>query len=183
MFKRTGRNTPPAFVEPPATKPPTRALESLYRQHAAWLRSVARRQLGGDPTLAEDVVQSAYLRASRYDDAALNRQPRALLRQIAVNLARDHMRRNVVRGGRSLDLDAGAGTDHPQLSVEPEQEYLLMLKQAVLTLPDKLRDVFVLSRFTGMSNADIAQHFGISIKAVEWRMARALQLCVRYMRD
>ena len=161
---------------------PGRLIERLYRHNARWLYQFVRRQLGQQRADAEDIVHDAYVRASRYGDEALARHPRALLRQIAVNLARDHMRRNVVRGGAPVDLDAVAAS-HNQLSVAPEQQHLVVLKQAILALPPRQRDVFVLSRFTGMTNADIALHLGISVKTVEWRLAQALQRCVSYMRD
>ena len=158
-------------------------LEGHYRRNARWLLGVVRRQLGHQPGDAEDIVHDTYVRASRYSEDALARHPRALLKQIAVNLARDHMRRNVVRGGAPIELDDQASRHHCQLSIEPDQQHLITLKHAILALPERLREVFVLSRFTSMTNVEIASHFGISVKSVEWRMAQALQRCASYMRD
>ena len=163
---------------------PAGDLETLYRRHAGWLGGVLRRQLGHLAADAEDLVQETYLRANRYSAEDAARQPRALLRQIAVNLARDHMRRNVVRGGRALPLDeAGVRQAGERLVSPADQETALLLKQVVMLLPERYRDVFLLSRFTGMSNEEIARHFAISIKTVEWRLSKALAFCAQHMRD
>jgi RNA polymerase sigma-70 factor (ECF subfamily) len=158
-------------------------LDGLYRRYARWLGSVLRRQLGSSPHEAEDLVQETYIRAARYTPAEVNRHPRALLHRIAVNLARDHMRRTVVRGGICDTIDDDEAAASHTVSVPPEQEYELQLKQIVLGLPPLYRDVFLLSRFTGMTYAEIASHLGISVKTVEWRMGKALALCVAQVQD
>ncbi|WP_380879411.1 hypothetical protein ACFB49_22050 [Sphingomonas sp. DBB INV C78] len=157
-------------------------LDGLYRLYAGWLGGVLRRRLGRDGHLAEDMVHEAYIRVARYDAEDAGRHPKALLRQIAINLARDHMRRNVIRGGLVADgLDDAAAL--PGLSAPAEQEAELLLKQLVLGLPKKLRDVFLLSRFTQMTYDEIARHLGISVKAVEWRMSKALARLAEQLRD
>ncbi len=156
-------------------------LDLLYRRHARWLGGLLRRQLGAGAEEADDLVQESYLRIARYDDEAAARHPRALLRQIAINLARDHMRRNVIRGGLARSTDE---LDEAQTPIaQPEQESDLLLKTIILSLPDHCRDVFLLSRFTGMTNEEIARHLEISIKTVEARMSKALALCTQYLRD
>lgn len=152
----------------------------IYRRHARWLGSVLRRQLGSEAGDAEDLVQETYIRAARYDDEAINQNPKALLRQIAVNLARDHMRRNVVRGGRAVTFDEQSGH---AAAIDPAQESELLLKQLVLGLPKTYRDVFLLSRFTQMTYDEIACHQGVSIKTVEWRMSKALAHLAVQIRD
>lgn len=64
-----------------------------------------------------------------------------------------------------------------------EQEAVLELERIVLDLPEKIRDVFVLSRFRHMTNAEIATTLGISVKTVEWRMGKALAYCMSRLRD
>jgi RNA polymerase sigma-70 factor (ECF subfamily) len=59
----------------------------------------------------------------------------------------------------------------------PAQEQTLALKQAILGLPPKLQEVFLLSRFGGLSYDQIAVRCGLSVKTVEARMSKALALC------
>lgn len=49
------------------------------------------------------------------------------------------------------------------------------LLTAIGALPDRCREVFMLSRFDGKKNKEIAEQLGISIKAVEANITRALQ--------
>ncbi|QYE33129.1 MULTISPECIES: RNA polymerase sigma factor [Sphingosinicellaceae] len=158
------------------------SLDVLYRRHAAWLTGVLRRTLGSFAADAEDLVQDTYVRVGRYTSDDISRHPRALLRQIAVNLARDHMRRTVVRGWPA-SLDSDGDDIDARLSTAATQEADVLLKKIVLGLPQTCRDVFMLSRFTSMSNDDIAAHFAISVKTVEWRLSKALALCARHLKD
>jgi len=154
-------------------------LEGLYRQYAGWLGRRLTARLRATPVEVDDIVQEAYLRAARYAPEDAGRHPKALLMRIAVNLARDHMRRNVVRGGRSLDDDQAEAP----LSVAPDQHETALLKDAILSLPPLYRDVFVLNRFTGLTYEEIASHVGISVKAVEWRMSKAIAMCIDRLMD
>jgi len=65
----------------------------------------------------------------------------------------------------------------------PDQHEALLHREVVEKLPRNLRDVYVLSRFGGLTYAEIATHLGISVKAVEKRMTQALRLCVARYRS
>lgn len=156
------------------------AWDALYRQYAPWLGRMLSRRLRASALEVDDLVQETYLRASRYDANEARRHPKALLLRIAVNLARDDMRRNVVRGGLDATYDEEAIT---RLASAPDQHQAALLKQVILGLPPLYRDVFVLNRFTGLTYEEIASHVGISVKTVEWRMSRALQLCTERLKD
>ncbi|WP_430971835.1 RNA polymerase sigma-70 factor [Sunxiuqinia rutila] len=54
-------------------------------------------------------------------------------------------------------------------------ELLTALNKAVLQLPEKCREVFELSRFEGLKNREIAEQLGISVKAVEGHITKALK--------
>jgi len=166
-------------VPPPVAReddPSSETIEHLYRNHGAWLRRALRRRFGAVVLeIAEDLVQETYLRLAPRSITVAIRQPRALLMRIASNLALDHFRRLAV-DARVME-QAGFGripTPSPHQSAEPLAA--LELSQAILGLPEPLRDVFVLSRFGGLTYDEIAHHFGLSVKTVEWRMSRALAL-------
>ena len=157
------------------------SVELLYREHADWLRQLLTRRLPAQPTEVDDLVQETWLRAARPGGGDII-HPKAFLSQTALNLFRDRQRREKVRDahGRAVRAAPAAGFASGGLS---EQEATLELERIVLDLPEKLRDVFVLSRFRHMSNREIADHLGIAIKTVEWRMGKALELCMRKVRD
>jgi RNA polymerase sigma factor (sigma-70 family) len=142
-------------------------VDVLYRAYSGWLKRFLRFRFRGREDY-DDIVQDTFVRVTRarIDTAE---DPRGYLRCVASNLVRDSVRRAAVRAeDASFPADA---------YVEDEQFEHVLLKQIVLSLPDIYREVFVLSRFAGMSYEEIAQHCGISVKAVEKRMSKALNLC------
>jgi RNA polymerase sigma-70 factor (ECF subfamily) len=157
------------------------SLETLYRRYAAWLSRRLKRRFGpalGDS--AEDLVQEAYLRIAPYEAAGAVRYPQALLLRVASNLALNHLRR-AARGGLAARIEEVAESEEHALAAD--QDEAVLLRQIVSALPPSLRDVFVLSRFAGMTNQDVAAALGLSVKAVEGRMTRALALVTLQLRD
>lgn len=146
------------------------SLESLYRLHVAWLRRALGHRLGGHPVDVEDIVHDAYIRVARYSEEDAGRHPKALLLRIALNLARDQIRRNARMP--ASDLDSAR-----DIALDGDQEYVLALKRTIFSLPPDLRNVFLLSRFTAMTNVQIAEHLGVSVKTVEYRVHKALLHC------
>ena len=49
------------------------------------------------------------------------------------------------------------------------------IRAAIASLPDRCREIFLLSRDQNMTYAEIAKVLGISIKTVETQMGRALK--------
>lgn len=160
----------PQSRDTPAIAASNPGLECLYRSHLAWLKRALRYRLGGGAIEIDDVIQDTYIRVARYTDADTHHRPKALLLRIALNLARDQFRQKARMPANDVDR-----TD--DISVEGDQEYLLALKQTILSLPPDLRSVFLLSRYTAMTNAQIAKHLGVSVKTVEYRMRKALLHC------
>lgn len=159
-------------------KPATRDDEGLtetFRTLSPWLQRKLAHRLGSSRADVDDLVQESFVRLGRYAPEDRARHPRALLWKIAGNVARDAFRREAVRQhGQHVPLDDAVA----QLAQGPEQHARAALKQAILALPLPLRDVFLLARFTPMTNADIAKHLDISVKTVEWRLAKAITFCL-----
>ena len=152
------------------------ALEGLFRRYHRWLWAVLRRQYGAQD--AEDLVQETYLRMARYDRAEQIRHPRALMMQIARNVATDRFR----RAQRETEASVTA-PDIEAFGAPAGQQQAVLVKQMVLALSPKLRDVFLLNQIEGLTYPEIARLRGISVKTVEWRMRKALARCATAMQD
>ena len=143
---------------------------ALYRAYAPWLVAFLARRFGREA--AEDFAQETFLRLAK--SPVDGRSPKALLARIALNVAQDHLRREAAQKRPRLV----SGDDLPEGVTLPDQHETLLHRQVVAKLPRNLRDVYVLSRFGGMTYPEIATHLEISVKAVEKRMTQALRLCV-----
>ena len=128
--------------------------------------------LVGDRGHAEDLLQTALLRtALRWRRA--REQPEAYVRQVLVNLARDHWRRSRRRVTEQSvdDLPAtAADRDHSQTVVDRAA-----LLQALAGLPDRQREVVVLRFYADLSVAETASAMRTSEGTVKSYTSRALE--------
>lgn len=151
-------------------------VNEFYKRYSAWLRMRVTRQCGRQD--ADDILQETWLRLTRYLGEHEVRHPRALLLRIAHNLVSNQSAtrsRRTQQGEQATCLTA-------QPAVLPSQNEDLLMKELILCLPEPLRDVFLLSRLDGLTNAQIGERLGISPKTVEWRMTRALAHCAAQLR-
>lgn len=118
----------------------------------------------------EDLTQEVLLRLVRRSDNAAIQNVQPYVFQVAANVLVDHFRRGKRLGA---DLTSSCGDDDfPALDASPEQvmlgdERLKLLRQEIASLPERARQAFLLFRFENMKQADIANHMGISVSAVE----------------
>lgn len=154
-------------------------LGKIFAAQAKWIRRRLAASVGRDAS--EDVTQEAFLRVVASQTLGEARHPKALLLTVANNLVRDEYRHQARRGGAHLAYQPGLEDGEPWS--HPDQETTLLLQQVILSLPPIYRDTFILNRFGGLSYQQIAVHFGITAKTVEYRMSRALALCQAALRD
>ena len=140
-----------------------RYYEPLYRFF--WIRT-------NSIELSKDFIQEVFTRVwknrSHLDQ---NKSIKAYLYRIANNLVIDHLRKKGYAKKYLSDLkqrDASAYHDPVEMKI--------MIDYAVHDLPEKIRQVFIFSRYQGLSYQEIAEVCQISIKTVEARMSRALNL-------
>ena len=169
---------PQTATQPEAAWNDTPGLDVLYRRHAKWLAAMLRRRFGhGFDTEADDIVQETYARLAARPDVI--HEPQALLTRMASNLARDVLRRRTVRGSH---VDAVLRGPLPA-SVLASALDDLMTKEIILSIPEPYRDVFILSRFDGLTYEEIATRCGLSVKSVEWRLSKAVSHCLKRIQD
>ncbi|MEH6415772.1 RNA polymerase sigma factor [Pseudomonas sp. CGJS7] len=136
---------------------------------------------------AQDIAQETMMRMLRYRDQPADAL-KILMYRIAINALNDRGRRQKTRHAPehvSLDEDYHAlpsqEPSHDQ-RVATEQE-LALVRAAIMQLPMRSRQIYLLNRINGMSYTQIARHCGISVKAVEKNIGRALALLRARMKE
>ncbi len=126
---------------------------------------------------ARDLTQEVFARFIRSRHADGCESPSALLYEIATNLIIDRSRRRKshrVDQHRPYDDDETEGIGADPSCVLDSEKRLQQVEAIILGLPDKCREVFVLSRFEGLSYAEIALRLDISVAMVQKHISKAL---------
>lgn len=154
------------------------AFDELYRVGAPRVRSFLAR-LCADLTLADDLTQDAFLRVHSARGKFVAGAP-ALpwMFAIARNSYRDYLRREHVRREHRTTTALLAG---PQRLDQPEggdralvaRQMLGVVQRALMSLPMRQREAFVLMRFEGMSLVEAAHVLGATEAAVKILVHRA----------
>ncbi len=146
----------------------TTTLESLMRTYA---RSVYQQAhlYTGNPVMADDVTQNVFLAAYRHLGAIRN--PKAWLTRATLNAARNMLRDLARHPAAELPADLpDAGAD-PAARYE-EQDVI----EAILALPEDLRQVIVLVYYQGSLGREAGSLLGVPEGTVRSRLARARRL-------
>jgi RNA polymerase sigma-70 factor (ECF subfamily) len=154
------------------------ALEYLFWQHYTALKGVSYRIVGNNE-LAKDLVQDVFARLwEKRHQLNISKPVKAYLLRAVINRSLNHVRDHSKMHVVSLD------TLKPEQHATPPNETGAKLEAHELNsliagtiqeLPLKCRLAFQLSRDEEMSYNEIASHMGISVKAVEKHISKALK--------
>ena len=124
----------------------------------------------GETETARDLTQDVFVRVSKAAiPAASDGEVRAWLFKIARNLAIDHHRERLRRPEPSELMDEAVRA--------PSQDVDLAVNEALATLGDLDRDVFLMREVAGLGYEEIGRACGLTLDAVRSRIHRArLQL-------
>lgn len=126
---------------------------------------------------AEELTQEVFCKILKRDDIAHSEYTEPYIFTIAWSVLRDRSRRETVRhSNRHVAYDQEfeqENRESPELILNGDELYQRFLN-VLNNLSPRVREVFVLSRYEGMSYAEIAKHCDISISGVEKHMMKAL---------
>lgn len=130
----------------------------------------------------DDVIQDMYARLASLDDAESIRNPRQYAAQTAISIAL-----NLVRHARVVPMiPLGDFEELGLASLEPSpesavnsQEELRELEKTLEELPSLCRSAFLMRRVEGLSQKEVADKLGISVKTVEKYMARSVRFLIQ----
>ncbi|MBN9160437.1 MAG: hypothetical protein BGO98_27180 [Myxococcales bacterium 68-20] len=176
-------SSPTALDEAPCPSLTGRAVEdasdleqrkvALIRAHLTSVWGFLRR-LGLSPEDAEDAGQEVFLTAVAKIDAILEGQEKRFLFGIAVRVASRRRRSTRSFTSRAVDLDvdtceSGAPTSEEYVE---RREALAMLDEALSTLNDEMRTVFILYELEELTMPEIAAVLDAPIGTVASRLRR-----------
>jgi RNA polymerase sigma-70 factor (ECF subfamily) len=123
--------------------------------------------------VAQEVMLELWNRRAQLDP---ERPVQAWLFRAARNRALNVVRHRKVVQQSEPEITALAGAAAPSDALAAQQELDAALHETIAQLPPRCREVFTLSRTEGLRNAEIAARLGISVKAVEGQIGRALRV-------
>jgi RNA polymerase sigma-70 factor, ECF subfamily len=160
----------------------------IYRRHQGPVYRFAL-QMSGSESLAQDVTQEVFLalmRATPTFDAA-----RGSLSAYLYGIARNHVLRNLERSRLLVPMAEDEDVSLLEPPVAPDdplgdltrREGLQAMRQAILALPLRYREVVALVDLEEMSYAQAAQALGCAMGTVRSRLHRAHALLIDKLRN
>jgi RNA polymerase sigma-70 factor (ECF subfamily) len=158
-----------------------RTFEDIFREHHASCLAFAVHYTGNVHE-AEEVVQQVFLRLwEKRETIDITGATRSYLFAAIRNTAISNWRKETVRQEKEqVAGDLRAADRQVQASAwELERLY----QQALEVLPERCREVFVLSRQQQLKYTEIADVMNISVKTVENQMGKALKIMHKELKE
>lgn len=124
--------------------------------------------------LAEDIVQNVFL--SLYDNRdqlKIHTSLKAYLYRAVYNQTINTLK---MESKKLIMIEDNSAKYEPFRDIMEEAEFEHKIHLALNSLPDGCKKVFLMSRYDGFSNKEIASKLEISIRTVETQISKALKL-------
>lgn len=159
------------------------AFEKLYRSHCGRIYALCWRMCGGDVSLAEDMVQEAFVRAwNKLDLFRGESKFGTWLHRLAVNVVLSDRRIRVKRVGREQELGEAV-----ERTLVGERDVFAGLRKdleaAISGLPERARTVLVLYDIEGYQHQEIAKMTGMAVGSSKAQLHRARKLVREILED
>ena len=146
--------------------------EGLFRNIAPGLRNFLIYKFK-DVERAEDMVQEAFLTLWKNCRKVLPDMAKAYLYKVAQNQMLKLIDKDKVKQKHIPFIQKTSNAEDPQYQME-FSEFDKKIQKAINSLSEGQREVFLLNRIEKKTYNEIAEMLGISVKAVEKRMHKAL---------
>jgi RNA polymerase sigma-70 factor (family 1) len=127
----------------------------------------------GDIRTAEDIAQDVFLKIWEKRDEVRQETIKPFLYTLANNLFLNRQEHAKVIMKFAAEYEAGVFSESPDYEMEM-REFDQRLQETISNLDEKKRTVFLMNRIEKLTYNQIAENLGITVKAVEKRMEKAL---------
>ena len=145
---------------------------NIFQSYATMVRNFIYYK-SGDMQQAEDIAQEAFVRLWNNCSNVPIEKAKGFLYTVANNIFLNEVEHKKVVLKFQQKSGGDSGSLDPEFLLE-EKELKLKLETAIAELPDGQREVFLMNRMDKKTYAEIAELLGVSVKAVEKRMHKAL---------
>jgi RNA polymerase sigma-70 factor (ECF subfamily) len=159
-----------------------KALELLFSIYFPRLNDFAKNVVKDDG-ISQDIVQEVFVKVWEKRDEIESLNLEAFLFRLVRNRCIDYIKHLKVVNNRMQEIHISSKYEELYridfIGNEPyvliEKELKTKIENTIQDLPDRCREVFILSRMNGLKNKEIAEKLNINIKNVERHLNRALQ--------
>lgn len=160
------------------------AFRKIYDSYSQALFRFANSYLK-DSFEAEEIVQDVFLKVwEKREDVDVQKSLKSYLYRITVNKVFNELKHRVVKQKyekHAQNLDQVTG-ETPESSIQ-FQELNIKLDILLTKLPEQQRTIFIMSRWKGLTNAEIAEQLNLSIRTVENQIYRAAKFIKLHLND
>jgi len=151
------------------------AIDLVFRKYYTFLcRSVYR--IISDTQITEDLAQEVFYELwKKRAQIKISSSLKAYLKRAALNKALNYIRDQKIDFRNAPEKEGLMSKDASVVQELAADNLQQQIDEAIDSLPERCRLVFVLSRFEEMSYQQIADQLGISIKTVENQISKALK--------
>lgn len=146
--------------------------ESIFNTHAETLRNFVYYKCGSQQQ-AEDIVQEAFIKLWKNCSKVIYTKAKSYLFTVANNMFLNEVAHEKVVLKYKQQTKSKVSNETPEFLLR-QKEFQEKLQRTIANLPEGQREVFLLSRIDKKTYAEIAEIIGLSVKAVEKRMHKAL---------
>ncbi|MGL1956265.1 MAG: RNA polymerase sigma factor [Colwellia sp.] len=160
-------------------------LTESFITHNVFLRKYLTRYVKEHRDI-EDILQDVYINAYKAEQSKEIENPKAFLFRVAKNIALNQLKKKSTTMTRYIEESQTEivmeKTDDLELEISAEQS-LEIYCQAVESLPNKCKRVYILRKVQGLTHKEISEKLDITVSCVEKHLHTGLLRCRRYIRE
>ena len=160
--------------------------DEIFRQYSKPLFYYATKFV--EDEVAKDIVQDVFAKLWSDQKIAIKLSLNSFLFTMVRNSCLQHLEKQKVRNKYLESTKLKLQEEELQFYITEktsliEQELEKKLSEVLDSLPERCRQIFIMSRFENKKNKEIAEELDISVKAVEKHITRALSTIRTEMKD
>ncbi|MFD0964367.1 RNA polymerase sigma factor [Pseudofulvibacter geojedonensis] len=152
-----------------------RNFQQFFNKNATLLRNYLYYKFG-DLNEVDDLVQDAFIKVWDNCSKVTKDSAKSYLFRIAINMSTSVLRHKTVKLKHQkevISIQKDQTNESPEYLLQ-QKEFQEKLEKAIASLPDRQREVYLLNRIEQKTYKEIAELSGVSVKAIEKLISKAL---------